>query len=93
MYKFEEVSKISKDYAVHGQKLLCELRAASKPLKFVYMSGVAGERDQSKRPWLMGKHVLMRVCLKFTSLHPTSKLSNSVTDVCVLYREKQRIKS
>lgn len=32
-----------------------------KPFKFLYMSGLQAERDQSKRPMLMTEYVLMRV--------------------------------
>lgn len=46
-------------------KTLVEVRGkadgAGKPLRFVYFSGVAAERDQSKTPRLMPEYALMRV--------------------------------
>ena len=51
-------------------KALVEARKANsytqKPLRFVYFSGVAAERDQTKSPRFMPEHMLMRVRLHFT---------------------------
>lgn len=60
---WNEVEKVCRDYAVNGQKILTELPRSenSKPLRFVYLSGVSGERDPSKKPWILGQYSLLRV--------------------------------
>jgi len=55
---FDEVRKISLDYtetAIHTMSPI-----ASKPFRFIYVSGANGERDQSKKPLIMGNYALMR---------------------------------
>jgi hypothetical protein len=46
-----------------GLGVIFEARGSGKttPLRFLYMSGVAAERDQTKTPKIMAKYALMRV--------------------------------
>ena len=63
--EWEEIKKASSDYAMVALKTLLEIRGSSasgkKPLRFVYFSGVAAERDQTKKPMLFPQYSLMRV--------------------------------
>ena len=56
---FDDVRKICVDYTVTGIETMAPL--ASKPFRFIYCSGVNGERDQTKRPWIMADYALVRV--------------------------------
>lgn len=58
---FEDVRKICFDYTVHGIETMTPL--AAKPFRFAYISGVNGERDQTKNPWIMGDYAKLRVSL------------------------------
>jgi hypothetical protein len=60
---FEETRKICYDYTVTGLKTISQLARASnkKPLRFIYTSGSMTERDQTKKPWILGDYSLMRV--------------------------------
>ncbi len=59
----EEVRKICMDYTLNGIDTLKQLPRGNegKPLRFVYASGAKAERDQTKRPWIMGDYTLLRV--------------------------------
>jgi hypothetical protein len=57
--KLEEVHKICYDYTVTGIDTMSPI--AAKPFRFLYISGVNGERDQAKQPWLMRDYSLLRV--------------------------------
>lgn len=60
---FEEVRKICLYYTVTGFETICKLPrdSTSKPFRFIYVSGANAERDQSKKPWILGNYSLMRV--------------------------------
>lgn len=60
---WEEVRRICLDYTMTGLESISQLPrdSASKPLRFIYTSGAKSERDQSKKPWLLGDYSLMRV--------------------------------
>ncbi|TVY64300.1 hypothetical protein LSUE1_G006817 [Lachnellula suecica] len=55
---FNEVRKICLDYTDYGIAAMAPI--AAKPFRFMYCSGVNGERDQTKKPWLMADMALMR---------------------------------
>jgi hypothetical protein len=60
---FNEVRRVCQDYALLGMKTIFEARAnATTPFRFVYLSGVAAVRDQTKKPTFMAQYSLMRVC-------------------------------
>lgn len=67
---WEETCKISRDYALKGIETISQLPRgdAKKPLRFIYLSGVNAERDQSKRPWLLADYGLMRVIISLAKL-------------------------
>ena len=65
---FDEVRRVCLDYTVAGLQAIFQAQDEgrthdSKPLRFLYMSGSAAERDQSKRPTMMAEYCLMRVSL------------------------------
>ena len=37
----------------------------SRPFCFLYMSGATAQRDQTKKPWLLGEYSLMRASVHF----------------------------
>jgi nucleoside-diphosphate-sugar epimerase len=64
-YDWAEVTRVSRDNALDGFQVLIDTRGeqhAPTPLRFIYMSGAAAERDQTKSPLIMKDMVLMRVC-------------------------------
>lgn len=60
---WDEVRKICLDYTIAGLEVLSKAprNDATKPLQFVYVSGANAERDQSRKPWVLGDYCLMRV--------------------------------
>lgn len=62
--EFEDVKKICLDYTMLGLETIDEARGEGlESLRFVYVSGAATQRDQSKRPRWMPEYSLMRVNL------------------------------
>lgn len=63
---WDEVRKICLDYTVAGIETLSKLPRGNdaKPLRLVYVSGANVERDQTKKPWMMGGYLLMRVSIR-----------------------------
>ena len=59
-YDFEEVKRICQTCAVDGLRAVHEAGPA-KPFRFIYMSGSASERDQTKTPRFLPQYCLMRV--------------------------------
>lgn len=59
----EESRKISLEFAVTGLKTISRLPrdSAKQPFRFMYISGSNAERDQNKKPWILGDYSLMRV--------------------------------
>jgi hypothetical protein len=60
---YEQVQKICLDYTLTGIQTISKLPRASssKPLRFIYTSGENSQRDQTKKPWVLGDYSLMRV--------------------------------
>jgi hypothetical protein len=64
---WEEVRKVCLDYTVTGLSITSQLTRDSKsPFRFIYVSGSSAERDQSKKPMLLGDYLLMRVSAFFS---------------------------
>jgi nucleoside-diphosphate-sugar epimerase len=64
LYKWEEVKRVCHDNALAGFQVVIDARGdkhGDKPLRFIYMSGTAAERDQTKKPLLLPQMSLMRV--------------------------------
>jgi hypothetical protein len=59
----DEARKICLDYTVAGIETITKLPRANsaKPFRFLYISGAKTERDQTKKPWVLGDYCLMRV--------------------------------
>ncbi|KIX99664.1 uncharacterized protein Z520_04299 [Fonsecaea multimorphosa CBS 102226] len=75
---WDEVYRVCHEYTMAGLEAMFEARSSasrSTPFRFLYMSGVAAERDQTKQPTFMPKYCLMRGetenrVLAFASSHP-----------------------
>ncbi|OAP56501.1 hypothetical protein AYL99_09680 [Fonsecaea erecta] len=75
---WDEVYRVCHEYTLVGLEAICEARSSasrSTPFRFLYMSGMAAERDQTKPPMFMPKYCLMRgetenQILAFASSHP-----------------------
>lgn len=82
---WDEVVKTCHDYTMTGLKAMVEARGSGKtaPLRFLYMSGVAAERDQTKTPRFMPKYTLLRVRQPCPPFKQSSKL-------ILPYRAKQK---
>ncbi|KIW66093.1 hypothetical protein PV04_08297 [Phialophora macrospora] len=72
-----EVVKVCHDYTMTGLQAIFEARGSARPnpLQFLYMSGMAAERDQTKTPKFMPKYSLLRgetenQILAFAASHP-----------------------
>jgi hypothetical protein len=61
---FGDVTKICSDFTIYGLRNMATV--ANTPFRFIYTSGVASERDQSKSLSLMADYRLMRV--RFTTI-------------------------
>lgn len=57
---------------IAGLETLSKLPRANeaKPLQFLYVSGANVERDQTKKPWVMGDYLLMRVSNQYSTPEP-----------------------
>ncbi|OAA62221.1 NAD(P)-binding domain protein [Cordyceps fumosorosea ARSEF 2679] len=82
---FELVKKICVDYVMEGFRTLKELPRpeGGKPLRFVYASGAKAERDQTKKPWILGDYTLIRGRIE-TQLLDATKESAGVMETCLL---------
>lgn len=60
MYDFEEVKRICQTCTLSGFNAIYE-SGVSKPFRFLYTSGAATERDQTKTPRFQPQYSLMRV--------------------------------
>lgn len=67
------MKKICVDYVMSGFNTLKQLPHgdSGKPLRFVYASGAKAERDQTKKPMILGDYTLMRVCNTFEDAYST----------------------
>ena len=60
---FAEVTRVNSDYTLNGLSQMAAM--TNKPFRFVYVSGVTIERDQSKSLPFLAEYRLMRVRLSF----------------------------
>ncbi|KAK4944603.1 hypothetical protein LTR10_016037 [Elasticomyces elasticus] len=74
---WDEVKRVCQNYTMSGLQAIFEARgtSTSTPLRFLYMSGIAAERDQTKTPRFMAQYSLMRgetenQVLAFAGSHP-----------------------
>ncbi|KAM0451104.1 hypothetical protein ACHAPV_010177 [Trichoderma viride] len=82
---WDEVRKICLEYTVAGIETLSKLPRGkeAKPLRFLYVSGANTERDQTKKPWVMGSYCLMRGEVENRVLE-FAKNSNGAVEACIL---------
>ncbi|KAI1400751.1 putative nucleoside-diphosphate-sugar epimerase [Hypoxylon fuscum] len=59
MYDFEEVRRVCQTFTLEGLKAMHQ-SGVSQPFRFLYMSGAAAERDQSKSPRFQPEYSRMR---------------------------------
>ncbi|KXX79209.1 hypothetical protein MMYC01_203694 [Madurella mycetomatis] len=82
---WEQTVKVCRDYAIRGIETISQLPRHSqnqKPLRFVYISGINAERDQSKKPMILGDYCLLRGEAESRILE-YAKNSNGAVEVCV----------
>ncbi|KAL6908757.1 hypothetical protein GGI43DRAFT_393557 [Trichoderma evansii] len=82
---WDEVRKICLDYTIAGLETLAKLPRGNeaKPLQFVYVSGANVERDQTKKPWVLGDYLLMRGETE-TRVLDFAKNSNGAVEACIV---------
>ncbi|EJP65845.1 nucleoside-diphosphate-sugar epimerase, putative [Beauveria bassiana ARSEF 2860] len=82
---FEAVKTVCVDYVMKGFDTLKQLPRpkSGKPLRFVYASGAKAERDQTKKPWILGDYTLMRGRVETQLLDATAE-SGGVMEMCLL---------
>ncbi|ATY62072.1 NAD(P)-binding domain [Cordyceps militaris] len=84
---WEVVQKVCVDYVMEGFRVLQQLPrpqgGGKKPLRFVYASGAKAERDQTKKPWILGDYTLMRGRIE-TQLLDATKESAGIVETCLL---------
>ncbi|KAM3523526.1 hypothetical protein NHJ13051_005032 [Beauveria bassiana] len=82
---FEAVKRVCVDYVMKGFDTLKQLPRpqSGKPLRFVYASGAKAERDQTKKPWILGDYTLMRGRVETQLLDATAE-SGGVMETCLL---------
>ena len=79
--QWDEVYRVCYEYTLVGLRAIFEARGLNKttPLRFLYMSGVAAERDQSKTPWFKPRYSLMRVRAIFLAPPPLQNSGGHLT--------------
>lgn len=66
-YPWEEVKRVCQDSTLAGIKAMHDA-GPNKPFRFMYVSGIGAERDQSKKPRWMAQYALMRVSVPVLSI-------------------------
>lgn len=59
-FPWEEVKRVCQESTIAGMKAMHEA-GLNKPFRFLYISGMTAERDQTKKPSWMAEYALMRV--------------------------------
>jgi hypothetical protein len=67
-YEFDEVKRICQTSTIAGLRAMHEAGPVV-PFRFLYMSGVAAERDPTKTPKFMPQYCSMRVRSMFTAIY------------------------
>ncbi|ATZ48344.1 hypothetical protein BCIN_03g05690 [Botrytis cinerea B05.10] len=80
----DEARKICVEYTVSGLETMTQLsrEKGASPFRFLYVSGHKSERDQSKKPWVMGDYLLMRGEAE-TRVIDYAKASNGTVEACI----------
>jgi len=60
--EFKEVKRVCQENPVTGLRTMHEA-GVNRPFRFIYISGITAERDQTKKPFVMPQYLLMRVSL------------------------------
>ena len=71
-FDFDEVRRVCQFNTIAGLQAMIEARTQGSshdgdPFRFIYMSGAASERDQTKTPYWMSQYCLMRVSIENAS--------------------------
>ncbi|KAF8206153.1 hypothetical protein K438DRAFT_1816669 [Mycena galopus ATCC 62051] len=56
---FDEVTRVCQGFTLAGLSALRDA-GVGRPFRYIYMSGSSGERDQSKKPYVLAEYSLMR---------------------------------
>ncbi|KAK4151600.1 hypothetical protein C8A00DRAFT_17008 [Chaetomidium leptoderma] len=82
---WEHTVKVCRDFAIRGLETIAQLPrdgTAKKPLRFIYMSGNNAERDQTKKPMILGEYCLLRGEAESLILEYAKK-SNGAVEACI----------
>ncbi|GAB1312714.1 Nucleoside-diphosphate-sugar epimerase [Madurella fahalii] len=80
---WEQTVKVCRDYAIRGIETISQLpREGKGPLRFVYISGNNAERDQSKKPMILGDYCLLRGEAEARILE-YAKQSHGTVEACI----------
>ncbi|KAF7374666.1 putative nucleoside-diphosphate-sugar epimerase [Mycena sanguinolenta] len=80
---FEEVRRVCHTSTLVGLRALHDAGLA-RSFRFIYMSGFAAERDQSKKPHMMASYILMRGETENAVLAFAAEHSDEGFEVCVV---------
>ncbi|EEA18734.1 hypothetical protein TMatcc_010724 [Talaromyces marneffei ATCC 18224] len=78
---FEQVEKICLDYTVNGLKTMAT--RSNNPFRFIYTSGAKVNRDQTKRPWIMGDYGVLRSRVENQVLDFAKQPDGKNVQVCI----------
>ncbi|KAH6649263.1 hypothetical protein F5144DRAFT_2248 [Chaetomium tenue] len=81
---WEHTVKVCRDFAIRGVETMAQLpRSGGKnPFRFIYVSGNNAERDQTKRPMILGDYCLLRGEAE-TLVLECAKKSNGAVEACI----------
>ena len=63
MYPFDEVRRVCQSSTLAGLRAIIGA-GPNKPFRFMYLSGMTAERDQTKKPAFKPEYALMRVSMR-----------------------------
>ncbi|KAM3071418.1 hypothetical protein ACMFMG_009015 [Clarireedia jacksonii] len=80
---WEEVRKVCLDYTATGLSVISQLpRDSTSPFRFIYVSGSSAERDQTKKPMILGDYFLLRGQVE-TKVLEFAKDSKGAMEACI----------
>ncbi|KAG0652745.1 hypothetical protein D0Z07_0367 [Hyphodiscus hymeniophilus] len=80
---FPETKKVTYDYTVAGIKALSESNKTENPLRFIYFSGAAVDRDLTKEPVFMPEYSKLRAGVEIDLIEFAANSRGAVKVTCV----------
>ncbi|KAK3683430.1 hypothetical protein B0T22DRAFT_467900 [Podospora appendiculata] len=83
-FPWDDVVKVCRDYTAKAIETMSQLPRgdATKPFRFIYVSGVNSERDQTKKPLILGDYCLMRGAVE-TLVLDYAQQSKGTVEACI----------